>query len=86
MSDNTKIYPGLNVFFANRPGSHDWRENNKRPIASGILTNTDGSKRYFNLFASKTAKVRTTKTSVIIEIPLDANLPFLREPVPKSQG
>ena len=74
-----KVYPGLSMFLANRPGNHNWFDNPKRPFLSGIDTQMDGTKRYVDLFLNTEAvEVKVSKTHTTIKVPNDVAKPLVR--------
>lgn len=76
---NQQIFAGTSVFFKNRPGNHNWLENNNRPMVNEVTTLPTGQRAYKDLFWNKNAgELKVTKTHVIIKIPIDVSVPLFR--------
>lgn len=72
------VYAGTSIFFANRPGNHNYLDNNQRPVVTSTTTHQDGTKTYQDLFLGKDVAVKETKTHISFTIPKNIKTPMYR--------
>lgn len=77
-----KVYAGLSIFFANKPGSFDWTEKQTRAMFNSVRTKQSGKRAYKNLFINIVAdnddvQVKSTKEWTTIKFRTNLNRPLL---------
>lgn len=76
MSD--RVYVGSSLFVNFRKGTHNWLDNNARPLFNLVRTKLSGKRAYTDMFLTDAVEVSETKTHVVIKIPKDISKPIGR--------
>ena len=80
---NRELNAEAAIWFNNRTGTHNFLDNNKRPVCNLAVT-SDAGTVYASLFSSKQVQVKMGKTHTTIRIPNNLVQPVLRTPMKKQ--